>query len=369
MTSLNTSALAMPSGSARVDRSATERAGGTPGVSRGIVGVLLAGVHQWGGTALDRALPRPLVPVANRPLITYAMRWLREAGVRSLTLCGNSHTGLLRTCLGSPSWEGVEIDYYEDVMPRGPAGCVRDAALSRGAEIVVVVDGTIVPCVDLDAIVAAHRQSEAKLTVVVAAGGASSGSRHVPLRPLGIYVFTRQALEHVSPRGYQDIKEKLIPDLYGKGERVATYTVRSAAPRVTGSDTYLAVNEWVVQQVVSQPAAPAGYRQVGEAVVHESVVIDDTAQVIGPVLIGPGCVLERDVAVVGPTSIGSYGTVQRGAVICRSAIWDGCTVGGGAVLDRCILANGVEVSAAVSRREAVFTGATMQLPVREGEWS
>jgi mannose-1-phosphate guanylyltransferase len=366
---MDTSALVLPSSVVRGERAVADRASAVPATARNVTGVILAGVHQWGGTALDRALPRPLVPVANRALITYSMRWLREAGVRGLTVCGNSHTGVIRTCLGSPTWEGIDIEYYEDPMPRGPAGCVRDAAFGGKGDIVVVVDGTIVPCVDLDAIIEAHLQSEAMLTVVVSSNGTASSTRSTAMRPLGMYVFTRRALEHVAPRGYQDIKEKLIPDLYAKGERVVTFSVRSAAPRVTGSDTYLAVNEWVVQQFVTNANLPAGYRREGEAVIHDSATIDPTAQVIGPVLIGPGCVLAGDVAVVGPTSIGSYGTIHAGAVICRSAVWDGCTVGRAAVLDRCILANGVEVSAGVSRREAVFTGETMQLPVRESAWA
>ena len=70
---------------------------------------------------------------------------------------------------------GVRLDYYEDVMPRGPAGCLRDAALRSDADIFVVVDGTVVTQVDLEAVLQAHAGMEADLTVVVSRTGRRSG--------------------------------------------------------------------------------------------------------------------------------------------------------------------------------------------------
>ena len=105
----------------------------------------------------SQAVCRPLLPVGGQPLLTHALDWIRSAGIRAATICGNSDTGRIRSCLGDGNVWGVDLDYSEDVMPRGPAGCVRDAAMDSDAAEVVVVDGTIVPRVDLKALAGSTR--------------------------------------------------------------------------------------------------------------------------------------------------------------------------------------------------------------------
>lgn len=331
-------------------------------------GVILAGVHQWGGCSLDRALPRPLLPVVNRPLITHSMGWLTESGVESLHLCANSHTRLLKTFLGGDTWNLADIEYYEDDMPRGPAGCVLDACRQTDKELLIVVDGTIIPQVDMHDALRSHRESGAVLTVIVT-NSPSLNTRPGLLAPAGVYIMQRSTLEHISEQGYQDIKEKLIPDLYERGERVGTYQTHNSVARVTGGETYLAVNGWMTEWLAVHDRMPIDYRRIGDAWVHSSCAIDDSAELIGPMLVGPGTTIEAGVTVVGPTTLGAYNHIERNAVICRSAVWDGCRVGSRSVIDRCVLATGVHVPQKAVRRNAIFTGKQRNLPLmREGWW-
>ena len=55
-----------------------------------VKGIVLAGTYQWGETAFESLLPRPLVPVAQVPLISYTLEWLRDGGVMDATICANS---------------------------------------------------------------------------------------------------------------------------------------------------------------------------------------------------------------------------------------------------------------------------------------
>src|SRR5205085_3252480 len=133
------------------------------------------------------------------------------------------------------------VSYQEDVMPRGAAGAVRDAMSTSDADIFVVAEGTAIPNVDLRALLAAHRASGAVATVVGynASGTDTNGAVQVPS---GIYVFNREALNSLPLRGFHDIKENLLPQLYRSGQRVVAYTASSANPRVMGASSYLAAN-------------------------------------------------------------------------------------------------------------------------------
>src|SRR5512136_164453 len=93
----------------------------------GVRGVVLAGVHQWEQNVFEQVLPRTLLPVANSPLISYPLRWLRRGGIDRMTICANSSSHLIQGYLSDEEVLGITPDYYEDIAPRGPAGCLRDA--------------------------------------------------------------------------------------------------------------------------------------------------------------------------------------------------------------------------------------------------
>ena len=308
-------------------------------------GIILAGVHQWRPCVFERWVPRVLVPIANRRLVEYPMAWLRAAGVENIEVCANSDTGALRRHLGTGVPAGCRIGYYEDHMPRGPAGCVVDASRDRDHETLVVIDATVIPqAVDFDDLVHTHESSGAALTVVATSLGADNGRRR-GLVPTGIYVFGRQALAHVASAGYQDIKEMLIPRLYEKGQRVVTHVVDVPVLRVTGAGSCFVASEWILGRGNGRTDVTDGYRRDGSASIHETASVDRTARLVGPVLVGPGTSIASGATIVGPTTIGAGCRIDRGALICRSILWDRSSVGRSAVLDRCILTYDAEAPA------------------------
>ncbi len=301
-------------------------------------------------------MPRPLLPIANRPLVEHVLTWLEDVGALSVGLCANSDTAALRHSLGEGESRRVDLHYYEDHMPRGPAGCVRDAAIDLADGPLVVVEGTILPeAVDLGRLLEAHARSEAAMTVVVDATGDPSLSAGDLSRPVGIYVLSAGTLDSVSASGYQDIKEALIPTLHHSGQRVLPYVADGSVPRVSDADSYLAANAWAVEQLIEGSEPPVGYRCFGDAIIHDSAEIDPTARFIGPVLVGPGCCLGRGVTVVGPTTIGTGCMINRGALVCRSLLWPGVMIEQDCVIDRCILTYNAGVKAAMTRDNRVCT--------------
>ena len=295
-------------------------------------GIVLAGAYAGGLCALDQLAPRPLLPVAQQPLVTYALRWMADGALRDVTICANSEARMIRARLKNSVF-GLRLDYLEDWSPRGAAGCVRDAGIKVGAGTFVVADATAVPVVDLAELLADHEASQAAVTVVV---GADGGGR---LRPSGVYVFDRRSFAYIPEDGFQDIKEKLIPRLYAASEPVSIYMARGVAPRVVNADTYLALNQWVIERTSRHREAPDGFRSFGDAVLHESAAVDPTAHLLGPVLLGPGVSVHAGATLVGPLSIGSGTTVGQGAVVSRSVLWSDCRVGAGSFVDRSMLAD------------------------------
>ncbi len=317
-------------------------------------GIILAGVHRWDDAVLERSVPRPLLPIANRPLIEHILSWLNAGGVRGVSVCANSDTHILRQSLGTGTSGRPGVHYYEDHMPRGPAGCAKDVASQRPNDTFVVVDGTILPqAIDLARALDVHNGAGAAMTIVVTAMDGNGFGGSGQLSPTGVYILAGSVLSHVGAEGYQDIKETLIPRLHDAGERAITHQVSGPVPRIRDVDSCLAANGWLVEHLVRRPTTPAGYRRIGDALVHETARVVEGARLIGPMIIGPHSTVEGQATIVGPTAIGAGCTVCSAALVCRSALWDAARVQGGCLVDRCILTYNADLNEETTRGEVV----------------
>ena len=312
-------------------------------------GIILAGTYHRADSIFDRLLPRPLVPVAHKPLISYALSWLCDAGVTDVTVCGNRDTRALKAQLGRHVPADMSYSYREDPMPRGAAGCVRDAADGDACDTYVVTDGAAVPTgIDLQELLESHRASGAEATVVVYSEPGRGGTPGAVV-PVGTYVVNRTALECIPPRGFFDIKEHLIPKLHRAGARVLAYRITHAVPRVLNAQTYLAVNGMAIESLVSSHAIPAGYYRRGEALIHAGASVAADATLIGPVIIGQSVDILSRAVVIGPTSIGCDVVINEGALVSRSAVWRRSVIQAGATVDLCVVGDGTVIQANGSR--------------------
>ncbi len=312
-----------------------------------VQGIVLAGVHAWGESALEQMCPRPLLPVVGRPLVWYVLDWLERSGIRQVSICANSDTNRFRECLGNGTLQNLQLQYYADFMPRGPAGCVKDAAAAF-ADTLVVVEASVAVHIDLAALLEAHRHAQAALTVVVTQAASAAAE------PVGVYVLSRSALACIPAKGYQDIKEMLIPRLHSQGQVVVAYPVDGRQNlRVRDAASYLAAGSWALEGPAPAWVAPGGYRQIGQAYVHETAHLADTARLVGPVVVGPRCQIEQGATIVGSSSLGSDCRIGADAVVSRSALWTGCQVQAGAIVDHCVLLAGAIVESAGVMRDTV----------------
>ena len=251
---------------------------------------------------------------------------MHAAGITQAVICGNSASRRIRQKLGDGTGLGLELSYYEDWTPRGPAGCIRDCAAHAEVDRLVVADGAIIPVgCDLPKLLRQHIELGAAITVAASRDTESLNPTKERLVPAGIYVVESSVLQHVPETGYQDVKEVLLPRLHQKGLLVRPHRLPAPIPRVTDATSYLALHAWMLERILAGEQTPDGYRLVGRSLVHESGrgVTRRQARRHGSGRAGhanrAGCRHRRP-----RPPIGAHCVIESQAVVSRSVLWDRC---------------------------------------------
>jgi NDP-sugar pyrophosphorylase family protein len=184
-------------------------------------------------------IPKPLVPVGDRPILEHIMGRLASSGVRKIDLCV-SHLGELIQLYFSQ--DGILPDdlglawHWED-EPLGTAGALR--TITDLDETFIAMNGDILTSLDYSELVRFHREQEATLTIATHAkqvpidlGVIETDDRRVVgyrEKPtldydvsMGIYVYEPKALEYLPSEGPCQFPD-LVLRLLEAGERVAAY--------------------------------------------------------------------------------------------------------------------------------------------------
>ncbi|TWT44047.1 hypothetical protein RAS1_04530 [Phycisphaerae bacterium RAS1] len=319
--------------------------------------VILAGTHEWQRELFDALCPRPLMPVANRALVARALDWARAGGICEAVVCTNRYAPLFRRTLGAGDRLGMQLLHYQDVTPRGPAGCAADAARLIDADRVLVIEGTVLPVCDAADVLYTHDAERNAATVVI------EDTDYGYSAPAGVFVLQAAALERVGQAGYHDIKEGLIRELREGGQRVGSYRAVGRASRVLDRESYLHAQQPAIRGV---RAELEGYDRAGEALIHETAEVDASARFYGPVMIGPRAVVERRATLIGPVVLGSGAVCREQAIIVRTVLWSGSEVGAAAHVDHSILAGGFALAPEMSATHEICVNMLGERPASAG---
>src|SRR5947209_20276563 len=115
---------------------------------------------------LTSSLPKPVVPLAGQPFLSYMLEWLRSHGVEDIVLsCGFRADGV-REVLGDGSLLGLRLRYVEEPEPLGTGGAVKFAE-SLLDERFFMLNGDVLSDLDLSGQLAQHERTAARGTLAL----------------------------------------------------------------------------------------------------------------------------------------------------------------------------------------------------------
>jgi dTDP-glucose pyrophosphorylase len=114
---------------------------------------------------LTESLPKPMLPVGDRPLLEHIIEQLRQVGIRRVNLTTHYKSELITEHFGDGKNFGVEIEYVKEDKPLGTVGAL--SLLQPSEEPLLVINGDILTRIDFHAMLDFHREQKANMTVAV----------------------------------------------------------------------------------------------------------------------------------------------------------------------------------------------------------
>jgi dTDP-glucose pyrophosphorylase/CBS domain-containing protein len=127
--------------------------------------VIMAGGKGTRLRPLTEDMPKPMLPVGNRPIMEHIIDQMREAGIQRVNITTHYQPEKISNYFGDGHNFGVELNYVAEDRPLGTAGAL--GLMEPTAEPLLVINGDILTQVDFRAMLAFHREHQADLTVGV----------------------------------------------------------------------------------------------------------------------------------------------------------------------------------------------------------
>jgi mannose-1-phosphate guanylyltransferase len=315
--------------------------------------VILVGGEGTRLRPLTSTMPKPVVPLVDRPFIAFMLDWLREHGVDDVIMsCGFLATAV-REALGDDSRLGLRLRFVEEPEPRGTAGALKLAEPMLD-ERFLMLNGDVLTDIDLTSQMAQHEATGARATLalVPVADPTAYGvvlleedgsvrefiekpsSDRVPsnLISAGAYVLERTILELVPPDRNISIEREIWPLLVGDG--LYGFASESYWLDIGTPARYLQGTFDIIEGNVTTA--------VRERLGDDWLAIDDGAVLEGRVI--PPAVLERGVRIAAGAHVGSLVvlgadvSIGAGSTVERAVVLEGTQVGEGCELRDCIVA-------------------------------
>ncbi len=338
--------------------------------------VILAGGQDTHLVPLVRTVPKPLLPVANRPMAEYLLQLLRRNGIQEVALALSGSPEIYRQTLGDGRKLGMRIVYSEEKNPSGTAGCLLPLAEFIGNEPFLVIHGSLFLDADLRELGDFHiRQgSVATLAVRPYAEGSRdwhhleltldgdsqvkgirirnlSDSHQLARVPAGVYVFDPSVLGSITPGIYFDIKEQLLPRLREEERPIHAFELHGFTRNILELEDYLRINRAVLRGDVNGFAFEG---PIAEGIwVGRGTQVSQMATLLGPVIIGRDCVIGPQTQIIGPACVGDGCVVEEGSLLRESLLLPGARVERNSRVDGCVLAADTVISPGQSLRGVV----------------
>jgi mannose-1-phosphate guanylyltransferase / phosphomannomutase len=325
---------------------------------------------------MTASMPKPLLPVVNRPIMEHVLNLLKKHGLTETVVTVQFLASLVRNYFGDGEELGMVLHYANEDTPLGTAGSVKNAEAQLAGEPFLVISGDALTDIDLTALIAFHQERQALVTVCLTRvpdplefgititdeegrverflEKPTWGQVFSDTVNTGIYVMQPEVLDYIGQGEAADWSSDVFPRLLRDGLPVYGYVAEGYWEDVGTHESYLKAQADVLTGKVS--ARIDGFETSPGVWVAEGAEIDPAAVVLGPCYIGDYAKIEAGAEIREHTVIGSNVIVKAGAFLHRAVIHNNVYIGRQSNLRGCVIGKNTDVMRAARIEEGVVVG-------------
>jgi mannose-1-phosphate guanylyltransferase len=320
--------------------------------------LILAGGEGTRLRPLTSTIPKPVVPLVDRPFIAFMLAWLRGHGVDDVVLsCGHMASGV-RNVLGDGEAFGVRLRYVEEPRPLGTGGALKLAEPLLD-ERFLMLNGDVLTDIDLGAQIAQHERTGGVATLALvpvedpsnyglvrtAGDGAVTAFVEKPAPDqidtnrisAGAYVLERSVLDLLADGEPASIERDVFPRLVGAG--LYGYLAEGYWLDIGTPERYLAGTFDLLEGTVRSPVAD----RMGDGFTVVDASVQSAGRIIPAALVEAGCRIGKGARIGGRVVLERDVTVGAGTTIERAVVLQGAEIGANCTLHGCIVGGGVRI--------------------------
>jgi NDP-sugar pyrophosphorylase family protein len=330
--------------------------------------IVLAGGMGTRLRPLTYTRPKPMIAVANRPVIDHIVATAARAGFSEVIVTTNYMAEVIQAYCVTDRFE-IPVRCINEERPMGTAGAVKNVEAHITGPF-AVIQGDSLSEIDLAGLVAAHQRLSGIATLavmpvenptefgIVELDGNGRIMRFLEkpkpqecfsnLANTGFYVFEHDVLRHIPPDTTYDFSFELFPHLLTSGDPMYGWQTQAYWIDLGRIASYVAGNVHCLSQSEGPVLAP-------------DTSISPGAVLRPPVLLGAGVTVEAGCEVGPFSAIGNGVRLGAGSQVKGAILYDRATVAEGAVLEECVIAEEARVGREVSvgRLAVVGRGCTV----------
>ena len=338
--------------------------------------VIMAGGFGTRLRPLTCNIPKPMVPMMNKPMMQHLFELLRSHHIQDVVATLYFRPEIITRYFDDGSGFRVRIRYVRSDADYGTAGGVRNAAALL-SERFIIISGDVLTDIDLTKAIRFHEERKAQATIVlshskdplqygiVITRDDGSISRFLE-KPLwgevfsdtvntGIYILEPEVLQLVPDREEFDFSKDLFPLMIERGMALYGYIADGYWRDIGNLNEYQEAHFDCLEGRVKIDwrSQDAGSVSVGK----DTVLKTEKKNLRGTILIGSNCIVEEDVKIYNSV-IGDGSVIGRGSVLRNSVVWNDVSVGMLAEISSSVVGTQCSIGERSTIGENVFVGDT-----------
>lgn len=336
--------------------------------------VIMAGGKGTRLRPLTSNLPKPMVPIANKPILIHIIELLKKYDFDDIIITVGYLGKKISEMIGDGSNLGVKITYSWEDRPLGTAGSVKQVE-KKLDETFLVISSDILTDIDLAHMLEFHKKRGSVATLAltraeipVAYGivftdenGSINRFKEKPgwsevfsdKINTGIYILEPEVLRFIEEKQEFDFSKQLFPLLLERGDPIFGYIGDFYWLDIGNPKKYIEANHDVLIKKVRVNVAGEEIKE--DIWVGEGTDVNLEANLWAPVIIGQNCKVEKGAVIDRLTVIGDGVYIAKKAHVKRSIVWNNATIREGVKLENCVISSRVELGAdSIVQTEAVI---------------